>query len=252
MIASKGYGVTICEDGSNALNSGARAVLKDQLMIKNIDAGERGFTLVELIVVLFILGVLASVVSMGVIGLMGRGGAEAYATDEGTIQVAVSIFFSDVHAYSNTGGWNESPTSADPVHNFPTWNGLASTLYHGNETYIGKHKVSLIVDSSDNLPATRQDVIRAAIWMGLLTNSPGSGTPGQQDEAPPYDTGQYLNAPLAGENGPYLNSVPKSCSEYNIHDGKGSIIWIMGEYGRVYGVFEESGLWYGGFGGRYP
>ena len=106
------------------------------------------------------------------------------------------------------------------------------------------------MDSRSGMPATPMDIMATTIWMGLLTNSPGDGRPGD-DTAPPND-GVNLNAPLAEEVGPYLNPLPQSCSRFNIYHGKGSILWIIGEYGRVYGVFESGGLWYAGYGGRYP
>ena len=108
------------------------------------------------------------------------------------------------------------------------------------------------MDRRSGMPATPVDIMAARIWMGLLTNSPGDGTPGLIDTAPPGDSGPYLNAPLAGEVGPYLNPLPQSCSRFNIYNGKGSILWIMGEYGRIYGVFQEGDFWYAGYGGRYP
>ena len=215
-----------------------------------------------MLVVLLILGILVAVVVVNVVGLTGRGGSEAYASDERTIQMAAAIFKSDVHAYSGIDGdmdgkidgWNETENQTS-VHNYPTRDGQTSTLYHGTETYIGKYRVYLMMKDNGpgNLPgpATRDDIINAAIWMGLLTNSPGDGRPGP-DKAPPDDSGVYVTAPLAGEVGPYLNPLPASCSKYNVYNGVGSIVWIMGEYGRVYGVFQEGDFWYAGYGGRYP
>lgn len=183
-------------------------------------------------------------------GLTGRGEAESYATDAKTIQFAVYAFYADAHAYSKTGGWNETSNSSS-AHNYPTRSGNDSALYLGNETSIVKYKVRPVMDRRSGLPATQDDITDATIWMGLLTNAPGDGEPGI-DRAPPGDSGQYLNAPLAEEVGPYLNPLPQSCSPLNIYNGKGSIIWIVGEYGRVYGVFESGDLWYGGYGGKYP
>ena len=195
---------------------------------------------------LLILGVLAAVVVVNVVGLTGRGEAESYAMDERTIQMSVSTFYADTHAYSSTGGWNETgnPTS---VHSYPTAMGNASTLYPGNETSMGKYKVHVVMDSSDGMPATTDDITAAAIWMGMLVNGPGDGT----GISPVLDT-MDNSAPLAGEHGPYLNPLPRSCSNYNSARGTGSITWVVGEYSRIYGVFESGGLWYAGFGGRYP
>jgi type II secretory pathway pseudopilin PulG len=194
--------------------------------------------------VLLILGILAAVVVVNVVGLTGRGQAESYAVDERTIQLVVSTFYSDAHAYSSTGGWNEAGNYSS-VHSYPTAKGTASTLYLGNETGMGKYKVRVVMNGSDF--ATADDITAAAIWMGLLVNGPGDGT-GIGNVTDTSDN----SAPLRGEPGPYLNPLPRSCSKYNSSRGTGSITWIVGAYNRIYGVFEDSGVWYAGFGGRYP
>jgi len=202
--------------------------------------------------VILILGILAGVVTVNVVGLTGRGEAESYATDERTIQLAVSTFYADTHAYCGIDGdgdgwidgWNEAGNYTS-VHNYPTASGTASKLYLGNETGMGKYKVHVVMDGSDI--ATTDDITAAAIWMGLLVNGPGDGT----GISPVLDT-MDNSAPLRGEPGPYLNPLPKSCSPYNSSSGTGTITWIVGAYNRIYGVFEQGGIWYAGFGGRYP
>ena len=189
-----------------------------------------------------ILGVLASIVVISVVGLMGRGEKESYATDEKTIQTAVSAFYADIHAYSSTSGWNEPTGNHTSFHTYPTESGTYSSLYAGESVTLNGHTVREVWSAPDKL-ATTPEIEAAAIWMGLLTKGPGEGT-----NPPDRDT----SAPLAGEYGPYLNPLPKSCSQHNSKYGSGTITWIVGEYGRVYGVFESGGTWYAGFGGRYP
>ena len=199
-------------------------------------------------IVVTILGVLAAVVSISVVGLSGRGEAESYAVDERTIQLAASIFYSDTHAYSDTDGWNETGNNAS-VHNWPTASGGTSALYHGNETLLNGHVVHVVMDGTDGNPADAAEIQAAAIWMSLLVNSPGDGDVGGKgpDEAP-----GDVNSPLAREYGLYLQKVPSSCSRDNSSRGSGTFTWIVGAYGRVYGAFEDGGLWYTGFAGRYP
>jgi type II secretory pathway pseudopilin PulG len=197
--------------------------------------------------VLLILGILAAVVVVNVVGLTGRGEAESYATDESTIQLSVSTFYADAHAHSSTGGWNESGNYTS-VHNYPTALGTASKLYLGNETSIGQYKVNEVW-SAPGTPATTPEIVAAAIWMGLLVNGAGQcDVTGAGPDVAPGDN----NSPRAGEPGPYLNPLPRSCSKYNSSTGTGSITWIVGAYNRIHGVFEQGGVWYAGFGGRYP
>jgi len=204
--------------------------------------------MIELIVVLLILGVLVAVVVINVVGLTGRGEAESYAADQRTIQLAVSAFVADAHNYSSSGGWNEAGNYTS-VHNYPTATGNESTLYLGNQTMIGKYPVNVVINTTTGMPATTDDIEAAVIWMGLLVNAPGScDVSGAGPDVAPGDN----NSPLDDEHGPYLNPLPQSCSTYNSSKGSGTITWIVGEYNMVYGVFESGGLWYAGYGGKYP
>jgi len=207
-----------------------------------------GFTLVEVLIVVAILGVLAAVVSISVVGMIGRGEKEAYATDERTIQLAVSTFYADGHAYgAGGGGWNSAGNQTS-AHNYPTATGRESALHIADHTTeVNGYQVREVVGFTGVTPVERHaEVAAAAIWMGLLTNGPGEGAVGP-DIAPGDD-----NSPLAGEHGPYLNPLPESCGTMNCTRGEGTITWIVGAYGRVYGVWDQAGVWYAGFGGRYP
>ena len=195
-----------------------------------------------------ILGILAAAVVVNVVGLMGRGQEESYATDVKTIQTAVSVFYADIHAFSADGGWNETDNITS-VHNFPTWYGNASSLFLGTAVTIDNKWEVWEVWSAPDTRATTRQIEAAAIWMGLLTNAPGYGDTLCRK---PNDDYYADVSPLAGENGPYLNPLPDSCSTSNSPQGKGTYTWILGEYGRVYGVFQHNGTWYAGFGGRYP
>jgi len=217
-----------------------------QSLIERLRRKQRGFTLVELLLVLAILGVLAAVVSISVVGLMGHGEEEAYNVDERTIQLAVSTFYSDKHAYAGnfTVGWNRA-SGYTSVHNYPAETGEASELYAAVRTQLGGYQVWEILGFTGSTPAEkRAEIEAAAIWMGLLVNGPGDGEglPPTKDNA----------APLDGEHGPYLNPLPDSCGTMNCSRGSGSITWIVGAYGRVYGVYEADSVWYAGYGGRYP
>jgi type II secretory pathway pseudopilin PulG len=201
--------------------------------------------MLELLVVIAILVVLVAAVVVSLLGFKGRGSQSTYSTDGSTLQTAVSAFYSDKHAYDPVKGWNEASGRAD--FSFPTRNGRSSSLYLGDAVNVNGQSVYLLMNASNDSLANADDVIKAAIWMGLLVNGPGSGT----GIAPVADT-KDNSAPLAGENGPYLNEVPKSCSTYNSLLGKGTYTWIVGKDGRVYGVFVKDCIWYQGYSGAYP
>ena len=67
---------------------------------------ERGFTLVELLIVISILGVLMAIVVPNVGGLLGAGKEASFSADRATIQTAVDAYYltRNPNVYPTTGG----------------------------------------------------------------------------------------------------------------------------------------------------
>ena len=239
--------------------------------------------MVELLIVVAILGILAGVVIPNVLGLMGRGGAQAYETDQETIQLSAATFYSDGHGGWNDGG-GDDPLNYDPGN--PTdyinnrWGDEVITdKGHYYPTAIampGRHVLYMSTAPADQDPdnpgsyrlyvreivngvvtgnanATDDDINVHAIWMGLLVNALGVGTtPGGTD-----DRGDV--APLANndELSLYLQEMPESAASGNDRNGTpqtqgGQYCWVVGEGGKVYGAYSVADKWYAGYGGGYP
>jgi prepilin-type N-terminal cleavage/methylation domain-containing protein len=230
--------------------------------------GERGFTLVELLIVLAILAVLAAVVIPNVTGMFGRGAEQAYDTDLETIQMACATFFFDVHAgYRDlaAGGPTWGATGAaysTGGHRYPTYTAAASTLYldvANPVTLSQKYIVYPVLGGSGALGvAVDADIQKAAIWVGLLVTTPGSAN------AANGSADRDAVGVLVGEKGPYLNENPDSCMAGNTYNGVptadgGSYCWIVGLDGKAYGVSwvdtdadGTADAWCHGFNGTYP
>jgi len=86
--------------------------------------GEKGFTLVELLIILTILAMLAAIVTPALNGTFTRGSEVALKTDTRTIQSAVQAFYTDVHRGPSNNAWGEGRTG----HYFPTDNGQPGSL----------------------------------------------------------------------------------------------------------------------------
>ena len=237
------------------------------MMTKRFKSGEKGFTLVELLIVVAILGVLAAVVIPNVVGLLGRGGTQAYETDEEVIQLAAATFYADTHAGGNdTDGDDSISCAAYDIADFDdnVWQNANNTAGHYYPTAIrnvSNHvlvaSTSVFAPDTDNpridlavcagdVQADDDDIDRHAIWMGLMVNTPG--------EHGGADQNRETVAPLADEDGPYLNEMPESCGTQNGTQDPGGYVWVVGRNGTVFGVYttDDGATWYAGFAGAYP
>ncbi len=60
-----------------------------------VEEKDKGFTLVELLIVIVILGILATIVVFAVRGITDRGKTSACAADSKTLEVAIEAYFAD-------------------------------------------------------------------------------------------------------------------------------------------------------------
>ena len=158
-----------------------------------------------------------------------------------------------------------APTDGDTVSGIITITADASDLYPeiGNPVTIDdKYTVFRVLEASDDSDAEDADIQNAAIWVGLLVNSPADGTAGGS-------TDRDAACVITGEKGPYLNGIPESAMAGNTYNGPatgGSYCWVVGQDGKVYGVSQVTWTvdpdgagpmaagtyWCVGFNGTYP
>ena len=82
-------------------------------------SGEKGFTLVEILIVLAVLAIMAAVVIPNVTGFLGRGKERAFDSDRRTLQAAVDAWRTDIgrrsgnpHPVLDTAGCIGTPATA--------------------------------------------------------------------------------------------------------------------------------------------
>ena len=87
--------------------------------------GQKGFSLIEVLIVLAVLAVLAGVVVPNMSGILGRGEQEAYNGDQRAIQTAVDDFYSDTRVQGKRQypiiGYDGSDGDAGASGGTPVW-----------------------------------------------------------------------------------------------------------------------------------
>ena len=136
---------------------------------------EEGFTLIELMIVIVILGVLAGIVLFAVRGITDRGTTAACKTDQSTIQTAVEAYV----AKHGTNPNDLVPTLTDPAgqNQFLKW----------DDSFVRSDGVTPTTDAADATGSVQRNGVGYVILYDTASGdvwAAGSGTPDATTSCP--------------------------------------------------------------------
>ncbi len=223
--------------------------------LRKLRRSQNGFTLIEIIVVVAILGILAAILIPTVTGLLEEGDETALAADVVAMGLAVDEFKLDRHkGPDGTPEWGLAPGNGRRL--FPTANGLVGNLELNPATTdpanAGAVIVATYVEGSSFFggSAATASIDAALIWTGLLVNEPTAISTTENQT-----TGEAH--PLSGEEGEYIPDFPRSAHPVNTtklsgQHTDGTYRYVLLHNGKVVAVYSSGGIWYAGFNGVYP
>jgi len=228
-----------------------------QKFISGMKGDRSGFTLIEVLIVVAIMGILAAILVPTLSGLLGRGEKAGLEGDVDAVSLAVKQFHLDLHKGPDSNHkWGEEGAARL----YPTEDGEVGDVELNPDEEDPDHAGNLRVDKykegeGTNGAAEDSDISGALVWMGLLVNEP----------ADDHDDGQKASGdvrPQGGEEGEYLPDFPKSAHADNTDkEGSGTGSYTSGSYryivlhnGEVCAAYKRAadGNWYCGYNGVYP
>jgi len=97
--------------------------------MKSITRGQKGFTLIEILIVLALMAVLAAIVIPNVQGFLGRGKDDSYKVDKKTLQAAVDGYYTKNNAFPTFLGGTTGGVPTGGSNTYIDTDGLATAKF---------------------------------------------------------------------------------------------------------------------------
>ena len=216
-------------------------------------SGGNGFTLIEVIVVVAILGILAAILIPTLTGLLGEGEEAALSGDVSSVQLAADEFTFDRHAGPDISKeWGLEPKRRLS----PTEDGevgdIELNVDEEDPGQPGNLRVHVfIAGPSIGATATDDQIDDSLVWLGLLVQEPHDVSGAAQQT-----TGDA--SPQGNEEGGYLPEFPESAHADNTaRDPSGSYTdgsyrYVLLHNGKIAAVYKSDANWYAGYDDVYP